>query len=197
MHSCVYVLIGPDTDIEMLVAQAIGPFSEQRTVPPYKLHLPSSGARAIAQHYGLPETDLQAVAAQLPDWMGYAGGVDELGVFALVDRNPDAKWDWYEIGGRWNGYITGHRRRRERSATGLARHNCIAAAELLAAPDFADRLPHALVTPTGDWVERSTFVATSSGWYWREESDEAWRQRVRRILAAFPDHRVVAVDAHS
>jgi hypothetical protein len=33
--------------------------------------------------------------------------VDEKGeVVKTVDRtNPNAKWDWYEIGGRWNGYF--------------------------------------------------------------------------------------------
>jgi hypothetical protein len=33
--------------------------------------------------------------------------VDENGeVTATIDRtNPNAKWDWYQVGGRWNGYF--------------------------------------------------------------------------------------------
>ena len=123
MHSCVYVLIGPDThtDIRTLVAQAMAPFDENRTVPLYKLRLPESGVRAIAEHFKLPATDLDAIAFKLPQWMGYCGGVDEFGLYMAVNRNPDAKWDWYEIGGRWDGYLTVSTHWRGLAVSGLRR----------------------------------------------------------------------------
>ena len=37
------------------------------------------------------------------DW--YGGAIDEEGNLYYVS-NPNAKWDWYVVGGRWSGYFT-------------------------------------------------------------------------------------------
>lgn len=37
----------------------------------------------------------------LRDW--YGGTVDEEGLYYVT--NPNAKWDWYQLGGRWSGYF--------------------------------------------------------------------------------------------
>jgi len=37
------------------------------------------------------------------DW--YGGTIDEEGNLYYVS-NPNAKWDWYVVGGRWSGYFT-------------------------------------------------------------------------------------------
>ena len=39
------------------------------------------------------------VQPQLP------GGIDDHGLYALTTYNRDAKWDWYEVGGRWSGFL--------------------------------------------------------------------------------------------
>lgn len=193
MHSCVYVFIGPNTnDIETAVAKALAPFDEALTIPPYKIHLSSSGIRAMAEHYKLPETDLKQLAEKMQEWMGCPGGVDEFGLFAIQTSNPLGKWDWYEIGGRWDGLITG----RKQPTSDVLRNNCIRASTLLTARDFAKRIPFAVLTPTGEWVERSTFVTTFTGWYTRETPADDWSAHVRRILEAFPAFRVVCVDTH-
>jgi hypothetical protein len=195
MHSCVYVIIGPTGDSETLVNEALAPFDEAITVKPYKLHILPSGARAIAEHYHLPETDLRALAKKIPDWMHCRGGVDRLGLFAMKNYNADGRWDWYEIGGRWHGFIHGPSLKSVRSKEGD--DNLIAVSDLLAAPDFRDRLPHDVVTPTGEWVTRSEVVNTYSGWYCKEYPEATWYARVLRILQTFPGHRVVCVDIHS
>ena len=197
MHSCVYVIIGPNTntntnDIEAAVAKALAPFDEALTVPPYKVHLSSSCIRAMAEHYKVPETDLKQLAGKMQDWMRCPGGVDELGLFATWTSNPDGKWDWYEIGGRWDGLVTG----RKRPNSDVLRNNSIRTSTLLRARDFSARIPFSIVTPTGEWVERSTFETTSTGWYTRETPTDVWTAHVRRILAAFPMFRVVCVDTH-
>lgn len=193
MHSCVYVIIGPDTnDIETAIAKALAPFDEELTVPPYKLHLSETAIRAMAEHYKLPETDFKQLAGRMQDWMCCPGGVDELGLFAIQTGNPIGKWDWYEIGGRWDGLITG----RKRPTNDVLRNNCIRAATLQRARDFAKRLPFAIVTPTGEWVEHSTFVTTFTGRYMRETPVTEWSAHVRRILDAFPTFHVVCVDTH-
>ena len=146
----------------------------------------------MAEHYKIPATDLQKLAEKMPDWRGVPGGVDELGLFAISTSNPDGKWDWYEIGGRWDGFIKG----RKRPSTDTIRNNIIRASTLLKSQNFAKRIPAGIVTPTGQWVERTLLITTSSGWYLRETPEDVWCNQVRRILKAFPTHRVVGVDIH-
>lgn len=194
MHSCIYVLIdGKTHNIESLVDQALAPFNEELKVSPYKQHFSRAGVRMMAEHYKIPETDLHQLASKMQDWARCPGGVDQAGLFAIWTCNPDGKWDWYEIGGRWDGLITG----RKRPSSDVLRNNSILASRLLAARDFPKRIPCGVVTPTGDWVERSTVVSTFSGWYLRETASDVWCQRVRRILEVFPTNRVVCIDAHN
>ena len=194
MHSCIYVLItGSEQDTEALVGTALDPFNEAHEVPPYKDHFSQSCVRFMAEHYKIPAIDLQKLAGKMPDWRGVQGGVDELGLFAICTSNPDGKWDWYEIGGRWDGFIKG----RTRPSTDIIRNNTIRASTLLKSQNFAKRIPAGIVTPTGQWVERTLLITTNSGWYLRETREDVWCNQVRRILKAFPSYRVVCVDAHN
>lgn len=194
MHSCIYVLINGEQDyIESSVDAALEPFDEALEVPPYKDRLSHSSIRFMAEQYKIAATDLHALAGKMSDWRGVPGGVDELGLFAICTSNPDGKWDWYEIGGRWNGFIKG----KKRPNKDLIRNNCIVASTLLKSPDFCKRLPAAIVTPSGEWVAHTSVITTSSGWYVRETPEKVWCNRVRSILEAFPRHRVVCVDAHN
>ncbi len=47
----------------------------------------------------------QLFAKHADDWSGCEMGIDAGGVFRMSTYNPDAKWDWYSIGGRWKGMI--------------------------------------------------------------------------------------------
>lgn len=197
MHSCVYVIIGNTGDIESLVAKAMQPFDEELKVKPYKLHLSRSTVEAMARHYQLPINARAALLKKMPDWMGCAGGKDHLGIYARCSHNPDGKWDWYEIGGRYNGHIRAVQAPRPSQPTADIDANTLTADELLRSNDFSQRVPHAVLTPHCEWIERSSFNSTMSGWYVREQPSRLWRQRVRRILRTFVDYRVVCVDAHS
>jgi hypothetical protein len=189
MHSCVYVFIGQKTNsIPRSVAEALAPFNEALQVRPYKVHLNHSIVQMMAKHYGLKISDQQALIDKIPEWVGGTGGVDHIGLFAEKRDNPRGKWDWYEIGGRWMGYVAG----RDRTACDV-----LPARKLLQDKKLSSRLPAALVTPTGEWVEKDTFTTTPFGWFVAERTDRDWLLTVQRILTAFPDHLVVCVDVHS
>jgi hypothetical protein len=60
--------------------------------------------------------DLQSFVEFVEDWHGYKlsdedrkyGYIekDDLGEFKVIRRtNPNAKWDWYQVGGRWTGFF--------------------------------------------------------------------------------------------
>jgi hypothetical protein len=97
--------------------------------------------------------------------------------------NPDSKWDWYVIGGRWDGWIN------DRDAS----CECLADNTALTEESIArDKIPHAIITPDGVWHERGQM-----GW-WATllTENENWDQEAKALLAQYPGHRVVLVDAH-
>lgn len=90
--------------------------------------------------------------------------------------NPESKWDWFEIGGRWDGEFGG----KNESTVG----------EIIA----CGRIPHAIVTPAG-WFERGKM-----GWFGvvRDgiERDE-WESQARQILASLdPGSKAYVIDCH-
>jgi hypothetical protein len=122
--------------------------------------------------------------------------VDQWGLFYWTRFNPDGRWDWYVIGGRWDGYIHGQQTNHDPFDENLALHNVVTTEELLATK-LTDRLPHGVVTPTGQWIACSEVIHNSHGFYFREVKTDTWQRQVRRVLKAFPRHRVVCVDVHS
>lgn len=183
MHYCVYVFIPKEGDIEELVAQTLAPFDEDRQVPPYKSYLSGGEIKAMAKHYRVKPSDLGALARHMEDWKGCIGGVEGKRLFAVTTWNPDGRFDWYEVGGRWNGRIRG---------------NVTRARNLLARPNLRELLPFAIVTPDGLWQERETLIVEDWMKFRVErKTDAVWLKQVRAALRRFPDHRVVCVDMHS
>lgn len=93
--------------------------------------------------------------------------------------NPDAQWDWYEVGGRWDKALAG------RNHLPLSRW---------------DEVPegfrtHAVVTPDGEWYE-----AGMRGWFgWSSEGAEeaaTFRERFVDPYREVPGMEAVLVDCH-
>jgi len=186
MHYSTFVIIGRDDDPEAAVAQALHPFDEDLEVEPYRDYLDASDIQRMAAHYGIPPTDLPSLVRKMEDWRGREGGVDAHGLYAVTTCNPDGKWDWYEIGGRWDGYIPGSSR------------NVLSARALLRSRRFRKCLPYYLVTPDGRWLEHEDaplFAAPTTPAQRRAE--RRWLAQVRRVLKEYIDRKVVCVDIHS
>ena len=186
MHYFTFVIIGRDAAPEPAVARALEPFDEDLEVEPYHDYLDAGDIQRMAEHYGIPPTDLAGLARKMRDWRGGEGGVDARGLYAITTYNPDGKFDWYEIGGGWDGYIPG------------SRHNVISARALHRSPRLRKCLPYYLVTPDGRWLE------TASGWRFGPPKTKAdrrverrWLAQVRRVLKQYIDRKVVCVDIHS
>jgi hypothetical protein len=97
--------------------------------------------------------------------------------------NPDSKWDWYVIGGRWDGWIN------DKQTSGESAIDNTATTEQTLA---RGKIPHAIITPDGEWHEHGRM-----GW-WAVllTENEDWDADARAILARYPGHRLVIVDAH-
>jgi hypothetical protein len=94
--------------------------------------------------------------------------------------NPNSKWDWYSVGGRWSGFLPNKK-------------NHATVKELLESPT-KDWTPYALVTPEGRWCQHGEM-----GWFGMssDEKDEAeWDTEVIEVLKKYPDAQAVLVDCH-
>lgn len=97
--------------------------------------------------------------------------------------NPNSKWDWWIIGGRWDGWINDKETRGNRVTDNVATTE-----EAVERGKF----PHAIITPDGQWHERGKM-----GW-WAiliTENDD-WASEAKQILASYPGHQFLILDAH-
>lgn len=111
----------------------------------------------------------------------------------LSTYNPDSKWDWWVIGGRWSGFLV----LKERDEEG----NIVEVDQA----DFDeidwdymfthDKIPFCYVCPDGDWCERGRM-----GW-WAMVSDETpaqtWEKQFKDFIKSIDYNCIVtAVDFH-
>jgi hypothetical protein len=99
-----------------------------------------------------------------------------------VNYNTNAWWDWYVIGGRWDGVLPGKRGGRGDNAS--MEDNSCRVADIVLSPE---RYPHTIVTPDGEvWIRDDTGPAARPG-----RIDEE-----RAILWRYAEHYCVVVDYH-
>jgi len=116
--------------------------------------------------------------------------------------NPESQWDWYRIGGRWDGDLIDNQQRSENGFNFDRRHetltnNAIKIADLLTRAGDDDKALYsffAMLTPDGEWIEKGDM-----GWWGMvaDEKDEGvWKAQVRTVYEKFREHWVVLLDAH-
>ena len=120
----------------------------------------------------------------------------------MTESNPEGRWDWCVIGGRWDGWIFGP----EREKASRDDKGGFNFADEHHTPENNTRLVHdipideihycpfAVITPDGQWHHEGRM-----GW-WGIVTDEVdpseWHEEVKRLLAQYPNHLAVAVDCH-
>ncbi len=117
--------------------------------------------------------------------------------------NPLSKWDWYVVGGRWDGEIKGTPRESEGGFNfgkdhHQLRYNLVPASELVAKAATDDAVvPFAVLDAEGVWHARAEM-----GWFGathgEKASREQWAQSVRELFeaAAKQGQVAVALDCH-
>lgn len=113
--------------------------------------------------------------------------IDEDGNF-LTTYNPNSKWDWWVVGGRWSGYLP--------TTRGQESDNC-AVGEVDWGKFFEDNPsgPFCFVTEDGEWHESARM-----GWWGMTSDDKeekAWREEFESCLKSIdPDTEITAIDFH-
>lgn len=106
------ILIRTETDslsgIGEEIARMLAPFDENKEVTAYKRRLKSSDVKMACKYFKLPNLNACALTSdQIKEYFGgEGGGKDAKGYYYMSTYNPKSKWDWYTIGGRWQGMLT-------------------------------------------------------------------------------------------
>jgi hypothetical protein len=190
-------------DAEGFIAEVMEPYFEHSDAEPYVCYTLEQATADIAgtinrleliisrnePHYDIEKCrqQLDELRAKTPqqkyeEYLRYHEQFNEHGE-PVSTYNPDSKWDWYVIGGRWDGWINDLDTSRESLAD-----NTALTEEVIA----RDKIPHAIITPDGVWHERGQM----GWWAMLLTENENWEQEARAVLASYPGHRVVIVDAH-
>lgn len=203
-HFTVAILVPPHvTDIVPFIDRQMARFSEHIEVAPYVRYSPQHAAAEIADsirrleliisrkepHYDLDKCrqHIEELRQTTPEQL-YRERLRHYERFndrgqPLSTYNPDSKWDWYVIGGRWDGWINDIK-----AAKGRLENNMATTAQAIK----RGKIPHAIITPDGAWHERGQM----GWWAILLTENEDWDEQARAIFACHPDCRVVIVDAH-
>lgn len=108
--------------------------------------------------------------------------IDEEGNLLTTD-NPNSKWDWYQLGGRYSGDI--------KTKNGLETDKTT-----VGDIDFDNTVtPYAFVTTGGEWVERGQM-----GWFGLSSNDkdeDDWDKQFRDYVKSLgSDVRMTLIDCH-
>ena len=103
----------------------------------------------------------------------------------LSTYNPDSKWDWYSVGGRWDGFL--HYKDVD---PGFEETNEAYIHEL--DMDYLlEHIPFCFVTEDGEWVEKGEM-----GWWCsvsNEKSEETWKQQFTDYVKSLDANCLVTV----
>lgn len=203
-HYTLAIIIPPGiTDVHGFIEEQMRPYDEAIEVAPYVCYSVEQAARDIADELHRlklivqrqePMYDLDKCRKSIEQLLRttpqerYQERLTHFDRFnrkgePLSTYNPASKWDWYVIGGRWDGWIN------DRKCSSECQSDNSASTEEVIA---RKKIPHAILTPDGLWHERGRM----GWWAILATENEDWDAEAIQLFAQFPAHRVVIVDAH-
>lgn len=107
----------------------------------------------------------------------------------LSTYNPDSKWDWYSVGGRWGGFL------HYKDADPDFEETNVAYIHELDIEYLLEHIPFCFVTEDGEWIEKGEM-----GWWCsvsNEKSEETWKQQfIDYVKSLDANCLVTVVDFH-
>ena len=111
--------------------------------------------------------------------------------------NPKSKWDYYRIGGRWDGVIKSLKRESQDNGFNFSSEHELLQYNVVSVADFPqpipdEAIPFALLTPDGKWYERGKM-----GWFGAVSNEnESWKNQARKLLSKHSSCLAVGCDLH-
>lgn len=191
MHTFVAVLVPSDTmDILQKVTDLLAPYEANRAnIVPQKVYIEGEDLQRLAEYAGLPVEDLPHLADYVLEWAKITSGmVDDRGLFYI---KSEGCWDYWKIGGRWDGVIQGKSRNtRGRSNYGpeheQLQYNLCPVSEL---PKDVELSAEVLITPDGQWHEGRDYPNAEFG-------RRQWNKVFWELANEHRDCIAVGVDTH-
>ncbi|MBI4397287.1 MAG: hypothetical protein HY548_09340 [Elusimicrobia bacterium] len=190
-HFFAVVLVENETqDILSRVRELMAPYDETMKAPPRKKYMDRVEVEAMADYYEIDPVHEAALAGKMDRWKGCEGRADDTGLYYFFTHNPKSKWDYWAVGGRWNGAITGKRRGDGRGGFNFGDQFRRLGENMVPVRDLPENfLCFAVVTPEGEWIDR--------GRAWPEDKDlDGWKAELKRIFECHSDCVAVGVDCH-
>lgn len=105
-HYTVLVLMDtiPD-DVEHALSLMLDPYDENKEVAPYRRYMDDDDITLMRKHYEVEGDDLGLLVPHIHSWTGRSGGREGDRLYSISTYNPDSKWDYWSIGGRWRGAL--------------------------------------------------------------------------------------------
>lgn len=187
MHSLVIVVGGS-------VNERLRQFADHSKVEPYREFVEQDEQRSMAEHFGLRVGDLEALVTRMPEWAEVEAEIHGGQISYWSTENPNGRFDWYKVGGRFSGYLQLKEPRepswfgrlvgrRASCSVNVARKGEVVVERLLEEPPFA-------VVIGESWLEQ--------GWGEAALTDEEWRAQVGERFRLIPDDEMLTViDIHS
>ena len=103
----------------------------------------------------------------------------------LSTYNPESKWDWYSVGGRWNGFL-----HYKDADPGFEETN-IACIHELDMDYLLEHVPFCFITEDGEWREKGEM-----GWWGsvsNEKPEDSWKQQFVDYVKSLDENCLVTV----
>lgn len=131
------------------------------------------------------------------DWNSCDWEKDERGIWCRFSTyNPNSKWDWYSLGGRWSGMI-----KLKEGASGIEGRSGVfdneTGIDQAKKGDIAnfDELTTFAVLKDGKWYEKGEM-----GWWAivsNQKEEDQWANELKKLVEALPDDTLISIyDCH-
>lgn len=176
------------------VHQRLHKFADYAKVEPYRVYVEGERLEQMAEYFKMPTTDLEALAARMPEWANCKAEIHAGKLCTWIRENPNSKFDFFKIGGRFTGYLRLRTPRQPsllgrligRKATSQVNRAFKSEVETQA---VVENPPYAILVGEA-WVER--------GWSSEAPGDDSWRQQLAQRFAAVEESDMITVvDIHS
>ena len=171
--------------------EQLAPYDENIEVEPYGEDWGDEDIALFEEHVMKVSGDLDTVLAKMREWNGCKNTYDsERDVYVRwTTYNPKSQWDWYEVGGRWEGFfkLTGEDRWVDSAYKGEIDFEGMKQQDI-------EPLTFAYVKD-GEWHERAQmgwFAVTSN-----ERPEGEWEKEFKDMLDSLPDDTLLTLfDCH-
>lgn len=191
MHFLLLVLIPEGTKkAKAYIKNAMEPFCEELETKPYKEFISLKELKDCCSSSGIeladPKVDPEGseVLSAIAAYHGGKAGFDkkENKHFYLSTYNPNGEWDWYRVGGRWDGWIVDNEQSSNNGFNFDKVHETIENNSCTVKELTDDNIPNSILV--------------DDKWYSRDNSKN-WHKKVKKLFEEYKNFLAVAVDCHT